>query len=243
MIADNRPSIRPAAVLFDAYGTLFDVYSVARAAESHFPGHGDALAALWRDKQIDYTRLSSMGRRYRPFSELTRLGLRNACARLALPLTTAIEDHLIAAYAVLAPHPDALPTLQALRALGVRCGILSNADPDMLAQVVRHAGLTGLLGPLLSVDETRCFKTDPACYALGPRYLGLPADRILFVSSNGWDAIGATWFGYTTLWVNRSGQPLEHLDTEPTRRGRSLNDVLRFFDADAIADVVADPGD
>jgi 2-haloacid dehalogenase len=227
----NRPNSanRPGAVLFDAYGTLFDVYSVAQAAEACFPGQGARLASLWRDKQIDFTRLSSMGQHYRPFSELTRLGLRDACARLGLALTPAIEVELFDAYRVLRPHADARPVLQALHDRGIRCGILSNADPAMLAEVVANAGLTDLLDPLLSVDAVRRFKVDPACYALGPSALGLAAADILFVSSNGWDAIGATWFGYTTLWINRSGLTLEALATEPSRRGSSLHDVLGFF--------------
>jgi 2-haloacid dehalogenase len=100
----------------------------------------------------------------------------------------------------------------------------------MLDAVVRHAGFAGLLDPLISVEPVRRFKTDPACYALGTAALDLPAERILFVSSNGWDVIGATWFGYTTLWINRTGSPPEQLDTEPTRIGRDLRDVLACFD-------------
>jgi 2-haloacid dehalogenase len=111
----------------------------------------------------------------------------------------------------------------------VRTGVLSNGDPEMLAVAVRSAGLADLLDPVLSVHATQRYKTDPAAYALGPQALGLPARQILFVSSNGWDAIGATWYGYTTLWVNRSGQPPEALDTEPTRTGTTLRDVLDFF--------------
>ena len=113
----------------------------------------------------------------------------------------------------------------------MRAGILSNGDPEMLGAVVTSAGLAGLLDPVLSVQETKRYKTDPACYAIGPAALGLPAERILFVSSNGWDAIGATWFGYQTLWVNRTAAPLEALDTQPTRVGSSLRDVLDFFPA------------
>ena len=122
--------------------------------------------------------------------------------------------------------------LEALREGGVRAGILSNGDPDMLAAVVGHAGFAGLLDPVLSVEGTGRFKTDPATYALGTEALGLPAGEVLFVSSNGWDAIGATWYGYTTLWVNRAGAPLEQLGTRPTRIGASLRDVLDFFPKD-----------
>ena len=219
----------PSAVLFDAYGTLFDVYSVGLMAEQLFPGHGDRLSALWRDKQIEYTRLLSMSGRYRPFWDVTLAGLRAACDRLGLALDADGEDRLMNQYRHLSAFPENLDVLQALRARGVRTGVLSNGDPDMLAVAVKSAGLQDLLSPVISVHEARRFKTDPACYALGTRALGLPARQVVFVSSNGWDAIGATWFGYTTLWVNRGGAPLERLDTEPTRRGSNLLDVLDFF--------------
>ncbi|WP_119290343.1 haloacid dehalogenase type II [Azohydromonas sediminis] len=219
----------PRAVLFDAYGTLFDVYSVALLAEQLFPGRGDALAAMWRDKQIEYTRLVSMSGRYRPFWDLTRAGLRFAAQRLGLTLSRDAEDRLMNQYRHLSAFPENLDVLRTLAAQGVRSGVLSNGDPEMLAVAVKSAGFADLLDPVLSVHATQRYKTDPAAYALGPQALGLPARQILFVSSNGWDAIGATWYGYTTLWVNRGGQPLEALDTEPTRIGTTLRDVLDFF--------------
>lgn len=214
------------AVLFDAYGTLFDVHGVVQAAERRFPGRGEALSQLWRDKQIEYTRLASMSGRWRPFRELTRAGLRYAAARLQLALDAAAEDALMDEYRRLAPFAENREVLLALKARGLRAGILSNGDPDMLLEAVGSAGFDGLLDPLLSVAPVRRFKTDPACYALGPAALGLPAGEILFVSSNAWDAVGATWFGYTTMWINRAGLPPEQLGTEPTRTGRSLRDVL-----------------
>ena len=222
--------ISPRAVLFDAYGTLFDVHSVGALAEELFPGRGGELTALWRDKQIEYTRITSMsganGERYRPFWELTRAGLRFATKRLGLDLPAATEGRLLDQYRRLSPFPENREVLEELRSRGVRAGVLSNGDPGMLAAAVESAGFAGLLDPLLSVHETRRYKTDPATYALGPRALGLPAAQILFVSSNGWDVIGATWFGYTTLWVNRAGLPLDELETEPQRMGTSLRDVL-----------------
>ena len=223
----------PRAVLFDAYGTLFDVYSVALLAEQLFPGHGERLSVLWRDKQIEYTRLCSMsgarGEFYRPFWELTRAGLRFAALRLGLVLDAAAEERLMNQYHHLSSFPENKSVLQSLRRLGVRTGILSNGDPAMLGVAVKSAGFDGLLDPVLSVHEIKRYKTDPAAYALGPQALKLPARDILFVSSNGWDAIGATWFGYTTLWVNRAGLPLEQLDTSPSRTGTSLRAVLDFF--------------
>jgi 2-haloacid dehalogenase len=219
----------PEAVLFDDYGTLFDVYSVGLLAEQLFPGRGDALAALWRDKQIEYTRLASMSGRYRPFWELTRAGLRFAALKLGLALERAEEDRLMNQYRHLSAFPENREVLAALKDRGIRAGVLSNGDPDMLAVAIKSAGFSDLIDPVLSAHVVQRFKTDGAVYALGPQALSLPAKKILFVSSNGWDAIGATWYGFTTLWVNRSGAPLEQLDTEPTRIGSSLRDVLGFF--------------
>jgi 2-haloacid dehalogenase len=222
-----RPT--PKAVLFDAYGTLFDVYSVGTLAEQLFPSFGERLGVIWRDKQIEYTRLVSMAGQQRSFRALTLAGLRYAAARLGLALTAEVETRLMAQYQDLAPFPENARVLAELQRRGIRTGILSNGDPDMLDQLIRNAGFAGLIDPVLSVEGTGRFKTDPAAYALGPRALNLQAGDILFVSSNCWDAIGATWYGYTTLWVNRLGLPLEPLETQPTRIGSGLGDVLDFF--------------
>jgi 2-haloacid dehalogenase len=219
----------PRAVVFDAYGTLFDVYSVGLLAEQLFPGRGEALSILWRDKQIEYTRLVSMSDRYRPFWDLTRAGLRYAALRLGLALDAVGEERLMNQYRHLSAFPENLEVLRELKARGIPAAILSNGDPEMLGVAVKSAGFSGYLAHVLSVHAVRRYKTDAQAYALGPQALKLRAKQILFVSSNGWDAIGATWYGYTTLWVNRHGLPLEQLDIEPTRIGTSLRDVLTFF--------------
>jgi 2-haloacid dehalogenase len=222
----------PRAVLFDAYGTLFDVYSVGLLAEQLFPGQGERLAQFWRDKQIEYTRLvttSNGGGHYQPFWELTRAGLRYACKRLALDLTPVREEQLMSQYRHLSAFPENKEVLAALKAMGVVTGILSNGDPGMLGVAVRSAGLEGLLDHVLSVDSVRKYKTHPDAYALGTTATGLDAKQIAFVSCNGWDALAATWYGYRTLWVNRTQLPFEELGTQPTRTGTSLRDVLAFF--------------
>ena len=219
----------PKAVLFDVYGTLLDVYSVGLRAEQMFPGAGERLARAWRDKQIEYSRLVSMSGRYRPFWQLTRDALQVSAAALRLPLDAAGEDSLMNEYRHLSAFPENRAVLLALADRGVRIGVLSNGDPDMLDVTLRSAGLIELIDPILSVHATRRYKTDPAAYALGPQALGLAASEILFVSSNCWDAIGATWYGYTTLWINRADAPMEQLGVQPTRVGHSLRDVLEFF--------------
>ena len=250
----------PQAVLFDAYGTLFDVYSVAALAEQLFPGQGQALSLLWRDKQIEYTRLVTTSKRgpqresvYQPFWELTRAALEFAIHKLvagnpaakttndtntianysyrtwAKVTFTSQIDQLMAQYRHLTAFPENKKVLAALKAKGIATGILSNGDPAMLDAAVTSAGLSGLLDHVISVDPIRKFKTDPDAYALGEKACGLPADKILFVSSNSWDALAATWFGYQTLWVNRQNAPFEELGPPPTRTGSSLRDVLSFF--------------
>ncbi len=230
----------PRAVLFDAYGTLFDVYSVGLLAEQLFPGHGLALALLWRDKQIEYTRLvttSNHGAHYQPFWALTRAALTYAIKKISPDFAGDAHDldaalnQLMNQYRHLSAFPENRQVLQALKARGIVTGILSNGDPDMLGIAVRSAGLEDLLDHVISADAVRKYKTHPDVYALGPQATGLKAAQILFVSSNSWDALAATWYGYTTLWVNRQNQPFEELGTPPSRIGTSLHEVLSFFPA------------
>ncbi len=225
------------AVLFDAYGTLFDVYSVGLLAEQLFPGRGQALSVLWRDKQIEYTHLvtaSSHGAYYRPFWELTRAALVYAIKKIASGTYSDYEnsrfdaqiDQLMNQYRCLTAFPENREVLQALKSRGIVTGVLSNGDAAMLAVAVKSAGLGDLLDHVISVDTVRKYKTHPDAYALGLSATGLPAQQIAFVSSNSWDALAATWFGYQTLWVNRSQAPFEELGTQPVYTGSSLRDVL-----------------
>jgi 2-haloacid dehalogenase len=229
----TAPNIR--LVVFDAYGTLFDVYSISALAEHLYPGQGAALSVIWRDKQIDYTRLISLSdpspegsRHYQSFWDITRLSLRYALARLGLVNTAAHEDALMAQYAQLTAFQENLGVLQSLRQRGVATAILSNGSPEMLQSAVRSAGMGECLDAVLSVDGVRQFKTTPTSYQMVlDHFAGAPND-VLFVSSNGWDVMGATWFGFTTLWVNRQGLPAETIGPAPHHTGRDLTEVLRI---------------
>ena len=224
------PSRQPLrAVLFDAYGTLFDVYSVGLLAEQLFPGRGQALGVMWRDKQIEYTHLvstSNHGAHYQPFWDVTRAALRYACKRLGLDLRSGPEEQLMNQYRCLTAFPENREVLQALKTRGIVTGILSNGDPAMLAVAVKSAGLDDLLDHVISTDSIRKYKTHPDAYALGPQATGVPVQQTAFVSCNSWDALAATWFGYQTLWVNRNQLPFEELGTQPLYTGSSLRDVL-----------------
>ena len=216
------------AVAFDAYGTLFDVYSVGALAEQLFPGNGDSLAALWRLKQIEYTFLRTLSDRYLPFLEVTADALTYSAKKLDLGMTDTQHRQLMNQYACLSPFPENLAALRALRELGVPLAVLSNGTPEMLDVAIKSAGMTGLFDHVLSVDAVRQYKTAAAAYQLGPDAFGCSPREILFVSSNGWDAAGATWFGYTTFWINRGGQPAEELGVSPCAIGRGLGEVVDF---------------
>ncbi len=221
-------------VVFDAYGTLFDVYSVSAMAETLFPGQGSALSVLWRDKQIEYSRLVTMSdplnplgsRHYQSFWDLTRLGLQYACQKLGLELTPPKQKQLMDQYAQLKPFEENKDVLQHLQAIGMRCAILSNGSPDMLAKAVSSAGMTGLIDKVLSVDEVRQFKTSPQSYGLVTHHYPMDVREVLFVSSNSWDALGATWYGFKSFWVNRQSLPFETLGPRPTHSGSTLKDIL-----------------
>lgn len=241
----TSPRRLPQAVLFDAYGTLFDVHSVVAAAEQLFPGRGDALSQLWRLKQIEYSQLRTLadpgGAHYKPFWDITLDALRYAARRLQLPLDGAGEKRLMDQYACLSAFPDSAPALRALRALHTctdaadghspSLGILSNGNQEMLEVAVKSAGIADLFDHMLSVDAVRAYKPAPAAYALGTRAVGANAREIVFVSSNGWDVAGAGWFGYTTFWINRAGAPLEELQTKPHGTGRAMSDLVAFVQA------------
>jgi 2-haloacid dehalogenase len=216
------------AIAFDAYGTLFDVYSIGALAEKCYPGKGDALAALWRDKQIEYTRLRTMCSMYKPFWEVTQDALIFSCKKLGLQLDFDAQNILMGQYAKLQAFPENLAVLQQLRQMNLKLAILSNGNLHMLESAVNAAGMQGLFSHLLSVDAVKKFKTAPEAYQLGPDVFGLPAKKILFVSSNSWDVCGATWFGYTSFWVNRANAPMEELGVTPDGQGSSLTDLLSF---------------
>ncbi|UWP98219.1 haloacid dehalogenase type II [Aliiroseovarius crassostreae] len=216
------------AVIFDAYGTLFDVFSIAKLAEDLFPGKGREMAQTWRDKQIEYTRLRTLSNRHADFRKVTQDALVYTCALLDLDLTTDARNQLMGQYDRLEAFTENRSVLLELKAEGIPLAILSNGTADMLQRVTQNAGFSDLFNHVLSVESVGRFKTAPETYQLGPDAFDLPAENILFVSSNCWDACGATWFGYQTIWLNRYGLPLEQLDVTPHHTGTSLKDVAQI---------------
>jgi len=203
------------AYVFDAYGTLFDVHSVQYRCEEVFPGHGIQLTTLWRNKQLQYTWLRSLMGRYEDFWTITRDALEYACQTLGLDHRPEQIDPLMEAYLTLSPFPDSAEALDSL--VGTPCAILSNGTPAMLRSVVKNAGWEGRFQHILSVDAVKVYKPHPSVYQLAASELGVKAQEIMFVSSNGWDAAGAKTFGFQVCWLHRTTEPVEVLGIQPDR--------------------------
>jgi 2-haloacid dehalogenase len=202
-----------AAVVFDAYGTLFDVHSIARRAEELYPGHGMALSQLWRSKQLEYTWLRSLMGSYQDFEAVTLAALRFACASLNLTSSLEHRSALMDEYLRLAPYPEVPDALNAL--VGRKLAILSNGSPSMLEKLARNTGLAQHFNAILSVDAIRIYKPHPTVYQIAVDTLKVKAPDITFISSNYWDAAGASAFGFRVYWVNRAKVTADELSVQP----------------------------
>ncbi len=211
------------AFLFDAYGTLFDVHSVVLRAGASIGGDLQALSQLWRQKQLEFTWLRALMDRYEDFWHVTEAALRTALAQLQIEASEPQIQQLLNAYLTPAVFPDAKAALEALH--DFPRAILSNGTPAMLEAAVQHNGLVSHFTRIISVDPLKTYKPSPRVYQLGPDALHLPAEEILFVSSNAWDASGAKAFGYRVCWCNRSGRPVDQLGFAPDLVVSSLDQV------------------
>lgn len=223
-------------IAFDAYGTLFDVYSISTLAERLFPNQGKALAVLWRDKQLEYSRLTSLAdpnpngsKHYQSFWDLTIAALHYSCAQLGLHLKDEYEAQLLEQYAKLNPFSEARQVLHDIHASGLKTCVLSNGSMQMLSWAIGHNEFDAYLDTVISVDDARQFKITPASYQLILKHFSLAQKEVLFVSCNAWDIVGANWFGFDTFWVNRYQLPFEKIGLAPTHQGHDLNDLYRLL--------------
>ncbi|MBW7962793.1 haloacid dehalogenase type II [Bradyrhizobium sp. BR 10261] len=187
------------AVVFDAYGTLYDIQSVADITEDAFPGYGEIITQVWRIKQLEYTWLRSLMRRYRDFAAVTRDSLAYTLRMLGLAYDNEAFERVVEKYLHLDLYPDATTALTALKPR--KLAILSNGSPDMLNALVRNSGLDRLLDATISVDARKIFKPSPEAYELIGEVLGTAPEEVLFVSSNPWDVAGAKSFGLNVAWI------------------------------------------
>jgi 2-haloacid dehalogenase len=194
-------SVTIKAVVFDAYGTLYDIQSVAAITDEAFPGYGEIVTQVWRIKQLEYTWMRSLMRRYQDFSVITRDSLAYTLRCLGLKSDPAVFERIMDKYLHLDLYPDATTALAAMP--GRKLAILSNGSTEMLGTLVRNSGLDGMLDATISVDAKRIFKPSPDAYNLIESTLGVAPAEVLFVSSNPWDACGAKAVGLNVAWIER----------------------------------------
>lgn len=214
----------PTALVFDAYGTLFDVHSVLARCEAFWPGKGAQLSQLWRARQLEYSWQRSLMNRYAPFSLVTAEALEYSCASLKLTLGNREKEALMDEYLNLAPYPDVPAALKRFK--GRKLAILTNGSPDMIGPLLRNRGMDAVFDAVLSVDEVKIYKPAPPVYQLAVDRLAMPKEQIGFVSSNGWDALGAKSFGFAVYWINRAGAPVDRTGFQPDRIVKSLDEIL-----------------
>jgi 2-haloacid dehalogenase len=193
--------VPPKAVVFDAYGTLYDIQSVASVTDEAFPGYGEVITQIWRMKQLEYTWLRSLMRRYEDFAVITRESLIYTLKLLGLKYDAAIFERIMDKYVHLDLYPDAKQALVAMK--GPKLAILSNGSLDMLDTLVRNTGLDQALAATISIDSKRVFKPSPDAYTLIESNLGVRPAEVLFVSSNPFDVCGAKAFGLSVAWIER----------------------------------------
>jgi 2-haloacid dehalogenase len=197
-------------VVFDAFGTLFDVYSVTAKAEALCPGKGAEISAIWRQKQVEYSWLRTL-------------------SRLGIEASSVLIGELMAQYQKLTAFEENKAVLTQLKHEGFRLGVLTNGNREMIDIVLQHSGFDGFFEHVLTSDVVGKFKTSDEIYALVPQAFDVKREEILFVSSNAWDIAAATWYGFKSFWVNRAVAPFEILDVTPTMHGETLNDLQKVL--------------
>ena len=219
--------------IFDAYGTLFDVAAAARQAASEpafskIKDNWPQLADHWRLKQLQYTWLRAITDAHTDFWQVTQDGLDWALEKVGVDGDPALRERLLALYWELQAYPEVPTMLKALKDAGLNTAILSTGSPAMLDGAVQSAGISALLDDNLSVQSVGIFKPDARVYDLVGQRFDCAKDEVLFVSSNGWDAAGASGYGFTTAWVNRANEPMDRLPWTPQHQLRDLIDIPKI---------------
>lgn len=215
------------AIAFDAF-PVFDPRPIFKNTRSMFPEKGEALHKLWFAKLFGYTWLRSTGAQYRDFLHVAEEALAFAADDLGITVTTAQQTSLMQSFLALPLWPDVASALQRLREAGIRLGFLSNMTEQMLAANIAHNGIGDLFECVISTDRAQAFKPAPQAYQLGVDAFGLPKENIAFAAFAGWDAAGAKWFGYPTVWVNRLDATAERLGAAPDKMTQDMGGLVAF---------------
>lgn len=215
-------------IVFDLYGTLYDLRALTRACEQAFPTRGAALARRWRHKQLEYSWLRSLMARHAPFEQVTEEALRFSCAELDLELDPATLRSLCDTWLHLPPFADMPASVRRLKDAGLTLAILSNGSRNMLDQVLVNSAMQWGFEHVISAQQVQVFKPHPQVYRLAEQQLATTRDNLLFVSGNAWDASAARLSGFPVCWINRQQRPFDQLGAVPTVELTDLNQMAEW---------------
>ena len=212
------------AVVFDAYGTLFDVNSAAEKCKDKIGSKWEAFSNFWRTTQLEYTWLRSLMRRHKNFWEITEDSLDKSMK--VFNIDRSMKNELLSLYKILSPYPEVKGVLEDLKKKNFKLAILSNGTPDLLDELVVSNKLNNLFDDLFSIEEVKVYKPDPRVYEIPLKKYNLQNNEITFLSANTWDVSGGGNFGYNSIWVNRNKSEFDILDYQPKNEISNLTQLL-----------------
>ena len=212
------------AVVFDAYGTLFDVNSAAEKCKDKIGAKWEAFANFWRTTQLEYTWLRSLMKRHKNFWDITEDSLDKSMK--VFNINKNMKNELLSLYKILSPYPEVRGVLEDLKKKNFKLSILSNGTPDLLNELVENNKLNNLFDDLFSIEDVKIYKPDPSVYELPVKKYRIKSGEITFLSANTWDVSGGGNFGYNSIWVNRHNSVFDILDFEPKNEINNLTQLL-----------------
>ena len=211
-------------VVFDAYGTLFDVNSAAEKCKDKIGAKWEAFANFWRTTQLEYTWLRSLMKRHKNFWDITEDSLDKSMK--VFNINKNMKNDLLSLYKILSPYPEVREVLEDLKKKNFKLAILSNGTPDLLNELVENNKLNNLFDDLFSIEEVKIYKPDPKVYELPIKKYKIKSYEITFLSANTWDVSGGGNFGYNSIWVNRHNSVFDILDFQPKNEINNLTQLL-----------------
>ena len=212
------------AVVFDAYGTLFDVNSAAEKCKDKIGAKWEIFANFWRTTQLEYTWLRSLMKRHKNFWDITEDSLEKSMR--VFNINKNMKNELLSLYKILSPYPEVREVLENLKKKNIKLAILSNGTPDLLNELVENNKLNNLFDDLFSIEDVKIYKPDPSVYELPVKKYKIKSGEITFLSANTWDVSGGGNFGYNSIWVNRHNSIFDILDFEPKNEINNLTQLL-----------------
>tara|TARA_B100001758_G_scaffold186221_1_gene163038 strand:+ start:10 stop:672 length:663 start_codon:yes stop_codon:yes gene_type:complete len=215
------------AIIFDAYGTLFDVNSAAEKCKEKIGNKWESFANYWRTTQLEYTWLRSLMKRHKDFWQITEDSLDKSMK--FFNIENSMKDELLNLYKILSPYPEVKETINKIKEKNLKLAILSNGTPDLLKELVQSNNLENIFDDIFSIEDVRIFKPDPKVYDIPVNKYKIEKNKIIFLSANTWDVAGAGNYGFNSVWVNRNNNIFDNLDYKPNHTLQNLKQLLEII--------------